>query len=71
MGRAFSFVWLLCLTNDGVNQLCGDGVGSGVEGVLDAVAQDREDGDDNQSDQRDQQAVLYEGLALFFVQKAI
>ena len=45
------------------------GVAGLVEGVLDLGAQECENADNNESDERDEQAVLDEGLALFFLQK--
>jgi hypothetical protein len=47
-----------------------DGVGSLVEGVLDFAAQKGQNGNNNESDQRDEKTVLNEGLALFFLEKA-
>jgi hypothetical protein len=52
-------------------QLCGDGVGSGVEGVLDASAEDRQDGDNDEGDQGDQETVFDQGLAVFFVDEFV
>ena len=45
------------------------GVGGLVEGVLDLATQKGEHTDNNQGDERDEQAVLDEGLTLFFLQK--
>ena len=49
---------------------CGvDRVGGGAEHAFDLAAQERQNGDNNQSDQGDQKSVFNEGLALFFLQK--
>ena len=48
---------------------CVHGVAGLVEGVLDLGAQESQDADNDKSDERDEQAVLDEGLALFFLQK--
>ncbi len=40
-----------------------------VEGVLDLGTQESENADNNECDERNQEAVLDEGLALFFLQK--
>jgi len=45
-----------------------DAVGGGVERRFDAAAQQSQDGDDDKRDERDEQAILDEGLALFFLQ---
>ncbi|WP_238596547.1 hypothetical protein [Abditibacterium utsteinense] len=52
---------------------CGaaDGVGRGVEGVLDAVAENRKNGDNDEGDERDEQAVFDQSLALFFLNETI
>jgi len=50
---------------------CGDGVSSFVEGVLDFATQEGQNSDDDQGDERDQEAVFNEGLALFFLEKTI
>ena len=45
------------------------GGGCRVEGVLDFATKQRQNADDDESDERDEQAILDEGLALFFLQK--
>ena len=48
---------------------CVHGTGSGVECVLDLATEEGQDADDDESDERDEQAILDEGLTLFFLQK--
>ena len=55
-----------CLGSGGV-----DGVGSGAEGVTDAATQQRQNGDDHKSHQRDQKTILDQCLALFFTDETV
>jgi hypothetical protein len=48
-----------------------DGVSCAVEGVFDAVSQKAENGDNNQSDERDEQTVFNQGLSVFLMQKCV
>jgi hypothetical protein len=49
--------------------LCPDGVGGGVEGVLDTSTQQGQDGDNDEGDQGDEEAIFDQGLTLFLSKK--